>query len=65
VNFTFTENIIDETETTGISDASLNAENDNEVIGIYTIDGVKTDQMRKGLNIVKMRNNKTKVVLMR
>lgn len=65
VNFTFTENIIDDTETTGISDASLNAGGDNEVIGIYTIDGVKTVQMRKGLNIVKMRNNKTKVVLIR
>lgn len=63
VNFTFAEDEVSGIDSIGVTEISSNE--DSEVIGIYTIDGVKRDKMMKGLNIIRMKNNKTKVVLIK
>lgn len=47
-------------EATGID--SLNITMDNEIEGIYTVDGKKLDHPMKGLNIIRMKDNTVKKV---
>ena len=65
VDFTFVETEGSESEATGIRDTELNTGADLEVEGIYTVNGVKTEHLRKGLNIIKMKGAKTKVVIVK
>ena len=65
VDFTFVETEDSGSEATGIRDAELNTRADLEVEGIYTVNGVKTEHLRKGLNIIKMKGAKTKVVIVK
>lgn len=65
VDFTFVETEGSDSEATGIRDTELNTGADLEVEGIYTVNGVKTEHLRKGLNIIKMKGAKTKVVIVK
>lgn len=65
VDFTFVETEGSDSETTGIRDTELNTEANLEVEGIYTVNGVKTERLNKGLNIIKMKGAKTKVVIVK
>ena len=65
VDFTFVETEGSNSEATGIRDIELNTGADLEVEGIYTVNGVKTEHLRKGLNIIKMKGAKTKVVIVK
>ena len=65
VDFTFVETEDSGSEATGIRDTELNTGADLEVEGIYTVNGVKTEHLRKGLNIIKMKGAKTKVVIVK
>ena len=65
VDFTFVETEGSESEATGIRDTELNTGANLEVEGIYTVNGVKTEHLRKGLNIIKMKGAKTKVVIVK
>ena len=49
-------------EPTAIRDVEIGA---NEVIGIYTLDGQRIDTYRKGVNIVKMANGRTRKVVVK
>ena len=49
-------------EPTAILDVETGA---NEVIGIYTLDGQRIDTYRKGVNIVKMANGRTRKVVVK
>ena len=49
-------------EPTAIRDVETGA---NEVIGIYTLDGQRIDTYRKGVNIVKMANGRTRKVVVK
>lgn len=51
---------VEEGETTDID--GLNLTQDNEIEGVYTIDGKKLDHPMKGLNIIKMKDNTVKKV---
>jgi hypothetical protein len=65
VDFTFVETEGSDSEATGIRDAEPNTGANLEVEGIYTVNGVKTEHLRKGLNIIKMKEAKTKVVIVK
>lgn len=65
VDFTFVETEGSDSEATGIRDTELNTGANLEVEGIYTVNGVKTEHLRKGLNIIKMKGAKTKVVIVK
>ena len=65
VDFTFVETEGSDSEATGIRDAEPNTGANLEVEGIYTVNGVKTEHLRKGLNIIKMKGAKTKVVIVK
>ena len=65
VDFTFVETEASDSEATGIRDTELNTGANLEVEGIYTVNGVKTEHLRKGLNIIKMKGAKTKVVIVK
>lgn len=65
VDFTFVETEGSDSEATGIRDAKTNTGANLEVEGIYTVNGVKTEHLRKGLNIIKMKGAKTKVVIVK
>lgn len=65
VDFTFVETEESDSEATGIRDTELNTGANLEVEGIYTVNGVKTEHLRKGLNIIKMKGAKTKVVIVK
>ena len=65
VDFTFVETEDSGSEATGIRDAEPNTGANLEVEGIYTVNGVKTEHLRKGLNIIKMKGAKTKVVIVK
>ena len=49
-------------EPTAIRDVETGA---NEVIGIYTLDGQRMDTLRKGVNIVKMADGRTRKVVVK
>lgn len=65
VDFTFVETEGSDSEATGIRDTELNTGANLEVEGIYTVNGIKTEHLRKGLNIIKMKGAKTKVVIVK
>lgn len=54
--------IVEDGETTGISSAETS---EPTIVGIYTVGGTKTDNLEKGINIVKMSDGTTKKIILK